>query len=65
MRRLKFDFRKEQAMYKIIGGALIVGGGIYVALKTDFFKKAGEKLKKAGADFKQSFVEGYSDTIRA
>ena len=47
-------------MYKIIGGILIVGGGIYVAYKTDLLKKAKEKFNKSGSELVKSFMEGYS-----
>ena len=51
-------------MYKIIGGALIFGGGLYAAFKTDLLNKAVKSIKKVSADFKQSFVDGYSGTVR-
>ena len=52
-------------MYKIIGGILIVGGGIYIACKTDFFNKAKEICSKSGADLKESFMEGYRQIVNS
>jgi len=52
-------------MYKIIGGILIVGGGIYVAYKTDLLKKTKEEFNKSGAGLKKSFMEGYRQIVNS
>jgi hypothetical protein len=52
-------------MYKIIGSILIVGGGIYVAYKTDLLKKTKEKFNKDGSGLKKSFMEGYHQIVNS
>ena len=52
-------------MYKIIGGILIAGGGIYVAYKTDILKKTKEKFNTCGEGLKKSFMEGYHQIVNS
>ena len=52
-------------MYKIIGSILIVGGGIYVAYKTDLLKKTKDKFNKEGSGLKKSFMEGYHQIVNS
>ena len=48
---------------KIVGGALILAGGIYVVYKTKIFQKMGNGLSNTGSKIKGSFLEGYTEVV--
>lgn len=50
---------------KIIGGALVLAGGVYVLCRTKLLKKIGGKVTEAGSAIKESFEEGYAKAVDA
>lgn len=48
---------------KIIGGALLVVGGIYVFCKSDAGKKLSNKVTGETCKIKDSFTRGYNEVV--
>ena len=50
---------------KVAGGVLVLVGGVYVVYKTKLFQKMGKGLSNTGSKIKESFLEGYTEVVKA